>query len=307
MLQETPIDGQVLEAEEVPIPKEVTKFRTDLRKADAGFLQVLDATLTQHERIASQGLVGFQTFELTAKSLLKQGLKTDEDYQTAVALANQAGAREKQTSDRFDSVGAVGFMFKFHRALTGLRNAANEPWGNLREKLSKAAAAWYLEQKRAKERAEQELAESARRQQNSLIQQAEDLMVEGRVQEAREALAEARATVTPILPDAVPKVEGARIKERFVGACKDLLATALAIVLTEQKFCCPHCGKHIQPQVQVPLMHKEFAADGTEKWERPLLVVDQVVLNAVVGRMGRGMDWPGIEITEEVKIGAKKL
>jgi len=231
---------------------------------------------------------GYVTFEVSAKALLSRGIETDEDYQSCVALATEAAKREKVISDKFNPL--CDLLHKAHKMSTGLRAEFMKPWTDLKAKLSDRAAEWYLEQKRAKQAAEAEMSKLAEKQQGALVDRAEELLLQGDVRAADQVLAQARATVAPILPEAVPKVEGARVREKYEGTCTDILALAKAIV-----------------EGRVPLMWKAFDSKGNEKWERPLISCDQTVLNVILDRQGASTNLPGVTVKEAVRIGAARL
>ncbi len=133
----------------------------------------------------------------------------------------------------------------------------------------------------AKQAAEGKLARMASTERSRLLQEAEEAMLDGDVSMAQAKLAESQMIVAPTLPDAMPVVTGARITPKFRAKCDDTIALLKAIV-----------------EKKVPLMHEVRGE------MRPLVVVDQVVLNALVSRLGPGLRAPGITVEEDVQVAA---
>jgi hypothetical protein len=225
---------------------------------------------------------GHKTTLVTSQSRLAGAIEEDSDYEGCLALANEAARVEKRMETTFDAV--CDLRHKLWKAATAERATFAGPWGKLKDALRDKAKRWYLEQQKAKQEAEREMARTAQLQQRVLANEAQELLDMGMVKEGRAKLMQADATVAPILPEATPKVEGARVTPKFKATCVDTISVARAIVAGE-----------------FDLM---WHVSGVE---RPLLVVDQVVLNAIVSRMGKGLKCPGILVEDDVRFGAKKL
>lgn len=218
-----------------------------------------------------------------SRALLERGLQSEEDYQSAVLMGNEAASQAKKHTDNFDPL--CKGLHGLHKMATGLREKYSSPWTKISDALRAAARRWYLDAEAAKKQAEQELLKQAKQIQKGVLEEAQELIDQGFVKEGREKLRQAQAVVAPpVLPEAVPQVEGARVTPKFKGTCEDLLAVLGDIV----------AGR-------VDLM-----------WEvrgemRPLVVVDQVVLNSIVDRLGPNFKCAGIKVERDVQIGAKRL
>ena len=253
----------------------------ELQRGEA-FITALNAVLERYKADSAELNNGLQTFELSANAVLTKVWNDDADYTTAVELKNEAASKVKRIEDKYAS--PTELFHAVHKAFTGLRSSFTAPWKTLGDKLEAKAKNWYLKEQRAKAEAERRLAEVAAAQKEELWEQADDLIARGQVKEARELKAQARALDAPILPEALPVVAGARITAKLKGTCHDTVALALFI-----------------GQGKAPLTY------DVKGVQRPLLVVDQVVLNALVDRMGKSLSLPGITVEEDVKIGAKRL
>lgn len=222
------------------------------------------------------------TLTATGQNLLDRGIHSDEDYQAALELSNQAAGLEAQHIANFEPL--CSGLFKLHKFAVGLRKKYAEPCEKLKDKLRAAAKVWYLEMQAAKKAQEAELTKVVQQQQRSLAQEAQDLIDQGYVKEGRAKLLQAQTTSAIQLPDAVPQVANTRVTPKYTGTCTDVIALMKCIV-----------------EGHLDLM-----------WEvrgemRPLVVIDQVVLNAIMDRMGAGFKCPGITVQEDVRFGAKKL
>ena len=225
---------------------------------------------------------GQSTFMVTVKGLLERKIETDEEYVACLELSNEAARREKAMKDLFDP--HCDQLHKAWKSGTSLRGIFMDPWTKLKDSLRDKAKRWYLDQQQQKREMEAALAKQAVQQQKALASQAQDLIDQGDVKAGRSLLMQAQATAAPILPDAAPKVEGARVTPKYKATCTDTIALARAVV------------------------NGEFDLMWTVRGvERPLLVVDQVVLNAIVDRMGKGLKCPGILVEDDVRMGATRL
>lgn len=238
--------------------------------------------ITQYET-ASKGFdVNTTTLVVASKNLLERGIQTDEDYQSALELAEQAAKQEKKHTDNFDAI--CKLLNAAHKGATKLRAQYSAPWLSLKDALRGAAREWYLAMQRAKQAQERELAERSREQQRALEAQAQELMDAGLVRQAREKVMSAQTLSAPVLPSAVPPVASARVTPKYKATCNDLGAVIAAVA-----------------NGRFDLM-----------WEvrgemRPLITVDQTVLNAIVSRLGKSLKCPGITVEDDVQFGSKKL
>lgn len=216
----------------------------------------------------------------------KQFIVSDDDSNAAcLALRSDAARREKGLTDickRYkDPLNAARkVVLDMEKVLVG-------PFIEIKDRLTKKSEAYILSQRRAKAAAEAQLSHVADQERQRLSREAEDLMAKGFVAEAIQKEQQASITVTPTLPDAVSKVEGSRIGDKFTGSVADIMAVLTAIV-----------------NKQTPLMW-----DYKNGEQRALVNIDQVLLNAIVSRMGKAAEKaiPGVVVTEGVRISSTKL
>lgn len=223
-----------------------------------------------------------KTTLVTSEALLARGIDCDQDYEAAISLSNEAARVEKSMETAFDAV--CDLRHKLWKASTEERGKFSAPWKNLKDALREKAKAWYLKQQQDKKRAEDLLKQAVEDKQRELATEAMEHASQGFMSKAREIMAQAESIEAPVLPAAVEKVAGARVTPKFKGTAVDLMQVVKAVA--DGKF---------------DLM---WHVKGVE---RPLLVVDQVVLNAIVDRMGKGLRCPGILVEDDVRIGATKL
>ena len=223
-----------------------------------------------------------KTTLVTSQALIAREIEGDEDYEACLAMGNEAARVEKSMESAFDSV--CDLRHKLWKASTEERAKFIAPWKKLKDALREKARQWWLKQQQAKQAAERQLQQAVLAQQRELAAKAQDQIDQGFVQQGREIMAQANATVAPILPDAAPKVSGSRVTPRFKATAIDTMAIMQAIVKGD-----------------FDLM---WHVKGIE---RPLVAVDQVVLNAICDRMGKGLKCPGILVEDDVRIGATKL
>jgi hypothetical protein len=221
------------------------------------------------------------TLVVTAKNLLDRGLQSDEDYTAAVDLAIAAGKREKEQKDNFEPL--CSYLHKAHKSATGLRDKYAKPWTLLKDALVAASKRWYMDALEAKKQQEREISRVAQAQSRGLVEEAQELMDQGDVKAARVLLDRARTSTAVVLPSAVPRVEGARVTDKWKASCTDLMA-----VITE---------------IAAGRMDLMWETRGEM---RPLVIVDQVVLNAIVSRKGDTLQCPGITVEPDVQIGATR-
>ena len=217
---------------------------------------------------------GYSTMEIASKQLM---VRDDESNQNCLNLRAECSKRErgmaalwKRLKDPLNSVRAI---------VLDLEHRTVDPWKKLKEEFDKKSTKYILDQKRAKSQADLAMARAADEERQKLQQQADALMARGRIKEAREMEQQVQATVTPVIPDVVERVQGASITDKFKGTVTDPMAVLRAIV----------DGK-------VALKH-EIKGE-----QRPLVIVDQVVVNALVARMGKDLRIPGITVSPDVQI-----
>lgn len=221
------------------------------------------------------------TMQMVAKTL---NVVDEESYQSAVEWRNKAASIERDINNVWDPLCKWGNQL--HKYLTGQRKSASEAFTQIKEALTSKAEKYLLEQKRQRELAERELARAASQERTKLEGEADDLMARGFVREAQAKLQEAdiMTSAPPVLADAIPQAENARVSEGYEAACHDPIALMRAIV-----------------EGKVPFLH---VVRGQEE---PLMLVNQKVLNELVKRKGKSLHYPGVSVKDKVSLGAKRL
>ena len=246
--------------------------------SDKQSLPVLD--ITPYEKLGAELNKGFDTFKVGAERLTLRPLQSEEEYQRCLELANDAGRQGDAIVKSFDE--PAGLMNRLHKSITGLRSKLSQPWYDHQKRLKDHARQWYLEQHAQKEQIQAQMDKQITREKSDIEKEADRLMCRGQVRDAEALLATRDQVTVPILPPAAPKVEGVKVTDKWVGTCDDILAVAKAIV-----------------EGKVPLMH---FVKGEEK---PLICVDQKVLNALVDRQGKSLSIPGVSVKADVRFGRK--
>lgn len=250
--------------------------------ADTQIALLGQVDLSQYTEAAAKINDGRKTTLTTSQALLLRDLEGDEDYEACLGLANEAARVEKSMEVAFDAV--CDLRHKLWKASTEERAKFSAPWKALKDKLRDKAKQWYLKQQDAKKQAERQLEQAVLVKQRELAAEAQAQIDQGFVSQGREIMAQVDAIQAPILPDAAPKVAGARVTPKFKATPVDLMAIIQAVA----------AGKF-------DLM---WHVKGVEE---PLLMVNQKVLNAIVDRMGKGLRCPGILVEDDVRFGATRL
>lgn len=222
---------------------------------------------------------GLATLKLSAKTIEV----TDEaTNQQCVDLMNDAAAREKSLTGIWNRY--KNPLNKARKVILDLEKSSAGVAETIKQLCSQKSGAFLLAQKRAAETINKSLASQSDGQRRELLRESQDLMLEGRVKEAGDKALQAEMIGTVSLPDLVHKPAGAKVGEKCTAECTDLMALLSAIVSRE-----------------IPLMQEVKPGDV-----RPLIVVDQVVLNAVVARLGMGLGWPGVTVKEVMRVGVNR-
>lgn len=254
-------------------------FNAQTLKVQASQLSVvLDIDVPTLQMEVEAHTQGLTTLQVQANSL---AIRDDPTYAEAMEL-------RKDIATRADGLTKIWERYKTplnaaRATVLALEHATVDPLAELKDILTKKGEKYINEVRRAKADAERAFADAAQQQRDKLNREAEDLMMKGRVAQAQAKAQEAAITVTPTLPNAVPTVADARVGTKFTGSCTDLIAFARAIV-----------------EGKVNLMQEVKPGDM-----RPILVVDQVALNAVVSRQQDSLNWPGITVTSGARISTR--
>lgn len=218
--------------------------------------------------------VSINTLQLAAKSL---EVTDDQSYEQAVGLRTRFAAAEKKILEFWDPI--VKAAFGLHKTLTAARSEMAKPYTDGKNLMSAKAENFLLERKRQQREADQALARAAEQERLRLAQEAQELAMRGHMKEAEQIEMRASLTVAPRVASTVPVSAGARVGNTYTAHVTDLMAVLQSIVAGT-----------------TPLM---WDVKGEE---RPLVIVDEVVLRQIVLRQQTSLSIPGIEVREGVKL-----
>ena len=253
-------------------------FNAQTLKTQASQLSVvLDINVPALQMEVEAHLQGLASLQVQAKTL---NIQDDSTYGEAMEL-------RKNVATRADGLTRIWSRFKgplngARATVLELEHATVDPLTAIKDILTKKGEKYLNDMRRAKAESEAAFARVAEEQRLKLEREAAALMARGRVAEAEAKTQEAQITITPTLANAIPVVADAKVGTQFKGSCTDIIAFAKAIAT----------GK-------VNLMQEVKPGDM-----RPILVVDQVVLNAVVFHQD-SLNWPGITVTSGAKISTR--
>ena len=217
-------------------------------------------------------------FTETAADISALSVTSDTSYQRCIDLRNDCGKRE---------AGLTALWDRYKKPLNAARTVVLDmehqtvdPVSAAKAEATRKGERYLNDQKRAKREADEALARVAKVQKVSLSQQAEDLMAQGFVREAERLERQAHLTVAAVAPEVVPVATGARTGTKYTGNVVDFMAVLRAIVEGQQ-----------------PLEWEVKLGDA-----RPLVVIDETVLRAMVLRHQKGLNFPGIVVEEGSRI-----
>ena len=221
-----------------------------------------------------------ERFSVSTLLLAAQSLEvTDEEsYTQMVVLRTRFTEAEKKITDFWRPLVEAGNSL--HKMLTGARAETLKLYVEGKDITTRKAEAYLLRQRQLKREAEEALARAAEQSRRELEMEAKRLALRGEMKQAENLKMQATMSMAPTLPDLTPKVAGAKTAVVWKWNVTDIVAVAAAIARGD-----------------VALMHQVKPGDT-----RPLIVVDPVVMNAIVARLGDGIQIPGIAIEEGVKL-----
>jgi len=219
----------------------------------------------------------FAALQLAAKQLV---VNDEKSNQICIELLNLAFDKQKG----FESIWArfKDPLNKARKVVLDLEKKTAGAAEDTKTLLSSKSAAYLRACQIAKQETERKLSRLANTERARLEREAEEAMMDGNVDEAQFKLAESQMIIAPTLPD-LPVTTGARITPKYRATVHDVTAVLKAIV-----------------EGRVPLMHEVRGE------QRALAVIDQVVLNALVSRLGPGLKIPGVVIEEDVQVAADR-
>lgn len=231
-----------------------------------------DALSTEVAKFTGQ----FHTLQIAEESLQ---VVDETTYTTAGQLRNQAVDAEagltaifKRLKDPVNAVRAV---------ILDMEHGTVDPFGEIKKSLNTKMSDYLKEQKKLADAAQKRVNTVAKAERKDLLEQAEELISQGFVKEGNAMKAQAAMVTAPIIPSIVPKVDGIRTGAKYVASVENIAAVMQAIL-----------------SGHVDLMQEVKPGDI-----RPLVTIDQVVLNAMVARQGAGLKIPGVKVEEDFRIG----
>ena len=219
--------------------------------------------------------LNINTLVLAAKNL---EVFDDDTYKKAVELRAVFADAEAKVTKFWEPL--VKAAHGLHKLMTGARTEMLDRYTPSKDLLTRKAEAFLAERRRAERAAQAAMERAAEESRLALEREAKRLAMRGEMDKAEEVKLQASVTISPTLPRSTPTVAGARTSDKFKGSVPDIMALLATIVNGD-----------------FSLMHEVKPGDI-----RPLVVVDQVVLNALVNRLGDGLNVPGIKVEEVVKL-----
>jgi hypothetical protein len=206
-----------------------------------------------------------------------------EAYERAIAYRNKASEARRAVFDMLEGLRAS--TYKTYKDVMALRDKLVGPWEKAELKANAKINAYLRDAEAAKQKMATVLEQQAQEKRKELQEQSRELLGRGYVQQAETLRMQAQVLQAPILPSAVDKVAGNRVKPTFTTTCKDPMALIKAIAAGE-------CG----------LMHEDRNGEM-----RPILEVSQVVLNAITSRQLGATSIPGCVTDSGYKSSPTKL
>lgn len=225
---------------------------------------------------------GYDTLKLAAQQLQ---VVDDDSYKRCSELYNEAATREKNILKYFKE-NLKDPINKIRNAILDMEKTMSGPWATIKAMVGKKGDDFLVARREAERAAKAEMDRQAKRLQQQMEEESKLLKAMGLSDEAR-AKEQEMDLVGQVasIPSGTPKVEGARVTEGLEAQVTDTLAFLKGIVRGE-----------------IPLVH-EYRGQ-----QRPIVVIDQPVLNAVLDRIQHGMEsWPGVTVRETIKMGAHRL
>lgn len=159
--------------------------------------------------------------------------------------------------------------------------------GRIRTACDKAMKTWLnrkAEAARQRQAAIDRNTETLRRQTEK---EAKSLAMDGKLEEAEALLQDSIAMRSPIIMSEPPKLDGTAIKPVWVPTVTDHMALIKAIA-----------------DGRIPLMHT-VTIKGKEE-ERPLLDISETVLKFYANKLGKQLNWPGVDVTADMSFAARR-
>jgi hypothetical protein len=249
-------------------------------------LDKLTLIIADHVQRAHDLSVGLATLEIAAKQIQSGELRAVDDATAnqVVEIRNTAGRLQMRLEGHWNML--IEPVNALHKTLTKLRGEFSEPFGAVKKIANTEGERYLRELAMAKKHADEELAKLAVQQKKELLKQADEKMGQGFIDDAERIRRQALATVAPSVPSNLPNLAGARVTPKLVGKVTDLMAFLRGIV-----------------EGTVPLMHQS----GKPPRDMQIVEVNEAVLRSAVSRQGTAIKWPGVEIADELKLGARKL
>ena len=239
----------------------------------------LSADMKPYLERAAQLTEGIASLSLQARALQ---ITDDDTRRQCMELLNNAKSRIKGLTSLWKSVkDPVNSIRSTILACEKETLQESEGVANICESKLKAFDRAQIE---AKRKIEEELARDARRKQAELDEKERELRAEGFVKEAN-AVSQQITILDhmPVLPEAIEKVAGTSVTKVWKATVTDTISVINAIATGKVKLM-QDCNGQM----------------------RPLVIVDQVVLNAMVKRLGDGLNIPGVSVEEDIRYTSRR-
>jgi len=179
-----------------------------------------------------------------------------------------------------------GLFFSVHKASCDSEKETAPEIEKIRRSCDTALKDWIKRKEAAARKRQAELERTTEFLRTQTLKQAQILALDGKIDESERMMQDAVELRAPVIMTAETKFEGVSTKPKWVPTVTDRMALIKAIA-----------------DGRVPLMHT-VEVRGKEE-ERPLILFDEVVLRYYAGKLGKQLDWPGVEVESDMSFAAK--
>jgi hypothetical protein len=236
------------------------------------------------QRKAAMPLInGMDGLRLALDSSRLKEISDQETLDECVDIYNKAAAAEKKIRAFWEPLRKLSADIK--DLIIKSRDDMASPVHEIATEAKRRIEVYGQAQLEAKRAADALLLKQAEQNKKTMLKEAEQLMNQGFIEESEMRRRQADImSSAPALPSAKPQSENAKFTEKWDVKITDLMSFVKGIA-----------------DGRIPLF-VEFRGE-----QRPLIEVDMGVLRGVVSRQGSALQWPGVEVKETVKVGARNL
>ena len=178
---------------------------------------------------------------------------------------------------------AKALFHAVHKACCTAEDETEPRIRKIRERCEELRRDWRKRKAESERQRQLELDASAEILRKKAAQEARSLAIEGNVAEAEAMLRTAQTLRAPTIMNQPTKLEGTSVTPKFRATVTDPMALIQAIV-----------------EGKIPLMQEVRGV------ERPLVIVDPVVVNFYATKLGKQLDWAGVTVEDDFSFSAKK-